>query len=226
MLNKGCYAMTHTIKNVIIDALESVAIAVALYFLLSSITYGLLLAMPSIGSLSTVATYFATIGVIGLSCALAIFAIGLIIGPFIIAKLYHEEHIDLLSSTLSVLLFLTVASLVGAAILSVGLSIPFFLSILGGSPVFVTSSFLSFLSLSSVTAAYIAGGGLLIGSITSHSVLTYLNKGNNDDYYKTVGHHRGANSNEFDTSDLNVLRKFDDGYGTKIKRVSIPGNSL
>ena len=219
--------MTHTIKNVIIDASVSVAIAVALYFLLSSITYGLLLAMPSIGSLSTVATYFATIGVIGLSCALAIFAIGLIISPFIIAKLYHEDHMDLLSSTLSFLLVLTVASLVGAAILSVGFSIPFFLSILGGSPVFVTSSFLSFLYHSAVTEAYIAGGSILIGAITSHSVLNYHNKGNNDDYYKTVINCRGADSNEFDNSNpLKVLKEFDNGYDTNRNSVSRRENSL
>ncbi len=191
--------MKYTIKTVKSDILMAAAIATSLYFLLSSITYGLLLAMPSIGSLSTVATYFATIGVIGLSCSLAIFAIGLICtplvyffiwSPFIIDKQAFEEGLTLLNTlnyTFLLLLwltFITVASLVGAVLLSVGFSIPFFVSIYAGSPAFITSTFLS---LSSVNFAYLSGGIFFVSGILSYSVSNYLNQGQyNDGYTHTM----------------------------------------
>ena len=168
-----------TEKSVLVGmmTLLSAVLATVIYFLLSSITYGLLVAMPSIASLSTVATYFATIGVIGLSCALVIFAIGLIISAFAIANWANEDYIDdvgMLPTIGQWFLIITVVSLVVGILSSLGFSIPFFISILCGAPAFIISSFLS---VSAANISFLTAGALIVSAVALLSIMRVTNQG-------------------------------------------------
>ena len=149
--------------------LLSAVLATAIYLLLSSITYALLVAMPSIASLSTIATYFATIGVIGLSCALVLFAIGLIISPFAIFFVPSDNFgYSPGTRTMNWFLFITVVSLVGGILSSLGFSIPFFISILCGAPAFNTSIFLS---VSAANMSFLTAGVLIVSAVALLSIM-------------------------------------------------------
>ncbi len=148
--------MTDAIKKITFWILSAAFFATFLYFTLSSITYGLLLVMPTIAALSSVATYFATVGVMGLSCALLILPISLLFTPFCID---NQKR----------LLFLFFTLFIIPISISLVLAVPFFISILAGAPAFITSSFLS---LSAANISYLTAGTLIVSGVAS-KIITY-----------------------------------------------------